>query len=84
MARNKSVLESELLEKSENELREYALAQYEYQRTLRDLKKDDPKIADHAEYVRSTYSEPIGDAEKAIKIVRRVFKLRGMTFDMEN
>ena len=83
MAKNKSILESELLEKSEGELREFALAQYERQRNLREEKKDDPRITEHAEYVKGQYSEPNSDAEKAIKVVRRVFKLRGIVFNLE-
>ncbi len=84
MAKNKSksILEAELLEKSEEDLRAFALAQYERQRGLRDEKKNDPKIAEHAEYVKGQYSEPASEAEKQIKLVRRVFKLRGIVFSL--
>lgn len=77
---SQSIIEASLLEKSEADLKEYALDLFENQRRLREMKKCDPKIEDMKGYVRAVYSEPNSDTEKKIKLVRRVFKLRNIAF----
>lgn len=82
MAKNKSVIEAQWLDLPEDSLREQALALFENQRRLRELRKEDPRLQDAAEYARATYTEPTAEIEKKIKIIRRVFKLRGMVFQL--
>lgn len=77
---SQSIIEASLLEKSEADLKEYALDLFENQRRLREERKTDPKITEMQEYVRGQYSEPNSDTEKKIKLVRRVFKLRNIAF----
>lgn len=76
-----SISEAALLELSEHDLKELALSQYEKKRRLDDMKKDDPQIIEHTEYMKETYSEPKAAAEKLIKLARRVFLLRGIEFN---
>ena len=77
---SQSIIEASLLEKSEADLKEYALDLFENQRRLREERKIDPKIGEMQDYVRAQYSEPNSDTEKKIKLVRRVFKLRNIAF----
>ena len=77
---SQSIIEASLLEKSEADLKEYALDLFENQRRLREERKFDPKITEMQDYVRAQYSEPNSDTEKKIKLVRRVFKLRNIAF----
>lgn len=78
---SKSFLEGDLTEKSEEELKERILQLFQTQRDLKETKQNDVQIQEHAEYIKETYSLPNSDIEAEIKVLRRVFRLKGIRFD---
>ena len=78
---NKSFIEGDLADKSEEELKERILELYQTQRDLKESRQNDVQIQEHAEYVKETYSIPNSDIESEIKVLRRVFRLKGIKFD---
>lgn len=78
---SKSFLEGDLAEKTEEELKERILKLYQTQRDLKDLRQNDIQIKAHTDYIKETYSLPNSDIESEIKVLRRVFRLRGIRFD---
>ena len=78
---SKSFLEGSLVEKTDEELKERALELFQNQRDLAESKKNDVTIQEHREYMKDTYSTPNSDIESEIKVLRRVFRLRGVKFN---
>ena len=77
----KSYEEAKLIELSESELKDRALQLFQTQRDLKESKSSDSNISEHMEYMRETYSIPNSDIESEIKVLRRIFRLKGIRFN---